>query len=62
MTKSNKTKKNKTKKNTTKKNTSQLVLIGPVGLKPFEEEFSKTITKGNLKKSNSKRKKEFVKE
>lgn len=53
----NKTIKNKKKRNVTKKNT-----ICPIGLKRFEEEFSKTIPDNQLNRSNEQRKKEFVKE
>jgi len=52
------TKKNVTKKNVTKKNVNTC----PIGLKPFEEDFEKNISKNHLQKSSSKRKKEFVKE
>ena len=46
--------KSKSKKNTTKK--------CPIGLKPFEEEFSKSIPKNQLKKSSRQKKKELVRE
>ena len=51
-------KKKQTKKNKTSKNYK----ICPIGLKPFEEEFSKTIKKHQKKLSSSHRKKLFVKE
>jgi putative endopeptidase len=50
-------KKNKKSNNNTKKNK---IIICPIGLKPFEEKFSKTLTKD--KKSISERKKTFVKQ
>jgi hypothetical protein len=53
----NKTIKNKKKRNVTKKTT-----MCPIGLKRFEEEFSKTIPANQLTRSNEQRKKEFVKE
>jgi len=51
-------KRKKNKHTGTKKNS---VIVCPIGLKPFEAEFNKTLTK-NEKKSSSKRKKEFVKQ
>ena len=45
----------KNKHNATKK-------LCPIGLKSFEEEFSKGITKSQLKKSSAEKKKEFVKQ
>ena len=51
---------NKNKHTGTKKNKGTLVVC-PIGLKPFEEEFSKSLTKGD-KKSIAKRKQEFVKQ
>ena len=51
---------NKKKHTETKKN-KKSVIVCPIGLKPFEEEFSKTFTKGE-KKSSAKRKQEFVKQ
>jgi putative endopeptidase len=48
------------KHNVTKKNKNALIVC-PIGLKPFEEEFSKSLTKGE-KKSSAKRKLEFVKQ
>ena len=56
-----KTSRRKTKKTTTRKNKSQMVIC-PIGLKPFEEEFSKKLNPAQLRKSSSKSKKEFVKE
>ena len=57
MAKTNKQKKTKkTKKTTTKKNNNQLV----IGLKPFEEEFSKTLPQNHLKTTSSKMKKELA--
>ena len=58
-----KTKKNVTKKNVTKKNVTKLDLsLCPIGLNPFEENFSKTLTKGHFKKSSEAHKKHFVKQ
>ena len=51
--------KNKSKKNISKKQHS---IECPIGLKSFEEEFSKTLSKGHLKKTSEKYKQEFVKE
>ena len=59
-----KTKKNLTKKNVTMKNVlspSNLKLC-PIGLEPFEEEFSKTFSKSELKKSSASQRKILVKE
>ena len=57
------TKKNVIKKNTTKKNiTKQYLALCPIGLKPFEQKFSKTFSKKNLKTSNQEQVKQFVKE
>jgi len=53
-----KTVKNRSKNNTSKKN----VKMCPIGLKLFEEQFSKTLPVGHLKKSSELKKKEFVKE
>ena len=53
-----KTVKNRSKNNTSKKN----VNMCPIGLKLFEEQFSKTLPVGHLKKSSELKKKEFVKE
>ena len=53
--------KKRNKKNKTKKNKGQLVVC-PIGLKPFEEEFSKKLNPEQLIKSSSKSKKEFVKQ
>ena len=53
-----KTVKNRSKNNTSKKN----VNMCPIGLKSFEEQFSKTLPVGHLKKSSELKKKEFVKE
>jgi putative endopeptidase len=62
-TKKNVTKKNVTKKNVTKKNVTKLDLsLCPIGLNPFEENFSKTLTKGHFKKSSEAHKKHFVKQ
>jgi putative endopeptidase len=52
-----KTAKNKKKNNVTKKNA-----VCPIGLKKFEEDFSKNIPSNQLVNSNEQRKKEFVKE
>ena len=58
-----KTKKNGTKKNITKKNViKQDLALCPIGLKPFEEEFSKKLPIGHLKKSSELQKKHFVKQ
>ena len=48
------------KKNGQAKSNKDILAICPIGLKPFEENFNKTLKKD--KKSNSKRKKEFVKQ
>ena len=58
------TKKNITKKNITKKNvlSPNVLKLCPIGLKPFEEEFSKTFSKSELKKSSSLQRKTLVKE
>ena len=53
-----KTVKNRSKNNTSKKNGKMC----PIGLKLFEEQFSKTLPVGHLKKSSELKKKEFVKE
>jgi len=54
--------KNKTNKhNITKKHKNQLTMC-PIGLKPFEENFTKKIPQNQLKKSSMQKKKEFVKE
>jgi len=61
--KSNKHKKNS--KNKTKKNINYYQLIPkncPIGLEPFEEKFSTTISKKKLNWTNERKKKEFVKE
>ena len=42
-----KTKKTITRKNVTKKNLKQNLELCPIGLKPFEENFSKTLSKGH---------------
>jgi hypothetical protein len=58
-----KTRKNVIKKNVTKKNIKkQDLALCPIGLKPFEENFSKTLTKGHLKKSSEAQKNHFVKQ
>jgi putative endopeptidase len=58
-----KTKKNLVKKNVTKKNGKKLDLsLCPIGLKPFEENFSKTLSKSHFKKSSAAHKKHFVKQ
>lgn len=51
------THKKKVRKSITKK-----ALKCPIGLKPFEADFDKNISKSELQKSSSKKKKEFVKE
>jgi hypothetical protein len=53
MARTNKIKRNK--HNTTKK-------LCPIGLKPFEEEFSSKTPKSHLKKTSSEKKKAFVKQ
>ncbi len=58
-----KTRKNAIKKNVTKKNIRKKDLaLCPIGLKSFEEEFSKKIPKSHLKISNKLQKKHFVKQ
>ena len=52
------THKKKVKHNLTKKN----VKMCPIGLKPFEEEFSKKTPSSQLKKSSAEKKKLFVSE
>ena len=55
-------KNNKNKKNNKKKNITYKKNICPIGLKLFEEEFSKKLPKGHLKISGSNKKKHFVKQ
>jgi hypothetical protein len=63
MTKTSRRTTNKShKKNKTAKNKKCSDLICPIGLKSFEEKFSKNISASQLRKSNSEKKKEFVKE
>ncbi len=60
-----KTKKKSIKRNTTKKNIKNIkdsLALCPIGLKSFEDDFSKTLSKGNLKKSSEAQKKQFVKQ
>lgn len=59
-----KTKKIVTRKNVTKKNvlSPNMLKLCPIGLKPFEEEFSKTFSKKELKRSSSLQRKTLVKE
>ena len=59
-----KTKKNLTKKNVTMKNvlSPNNLKLCPIGLKPFEEEFSKTFSKIELKRSSASQRKTLVKE
>jgi putative endopeptidase len=52
----------KTKKQKKSKNGTKKILKCPIGLKKFQEEFSKTIPSHQLVKTNQERKKEFVKE
>ena len=52
----------KTKKQKKYNNGTKKVLKCPIGLKPFQKEFSKTIPSNQLIKTNQERKKEFVKE
>ena len=56
-----KTASKKVKHNVSKKNVQPLAMC-PIGLKPFEEKFSETISKGSLKTSSEKQKANFVKE
>ena len=49
------------KRKSNKSNTKKVNIHCPIGLKPFEEEFSKRLEKSK-QKSNTKRKKEFVKQ
>jgi len=55
-----KTKKNRIKKSVTKKNKKMVVC--PIGLKSFEDEFSKKISPNQLRLSSSKSKQKFVKQ
>ena len=57
-----KTKKQIVRKNATKKHLKQILDLCPIGLKPFEENFSKTLPIGHLKKSSETQKKHFVKQ
>jgi putative endopeptidase len=59
MTKTNK--KNYSKRNKSKKNMKNLEIC-PIGLKPFEENFSKNLPEKSLLITNEEKKKEFVKE
>jgi len=62
-TKKNITRKNVPRKNITRKNMTKLQLeLCPIGLKPFEENFSKKLPKGHLKISSEAHKKHFVKQ
>ena len=51
----------KSNKNITKKNKNQFAMC-PIGLKPFEEHFSKNLSPSQLKKTSAQRKNELVKE
>ena len=55
-----KTKKNGIKRNTTKKHVKHNLALCPVGLKPFEENFTKMLSKSSFKKSSESLKKKFV--
>ncbi len=55
-----KTKKNGIKRNTTKKHVKHSLALCPVGLKPFEENFTKMLSKSSFKKSSESLKKKFV--
>ena len=59
-----KTRKNVSKKNKTQKNVlrPEFLKLCPIGLKPFEEDFNKTLPSGQLKKSSEVQKKRFVKQ
>jgi predicted metalloendopeptidase len=57
-----KTKKKSIKRNTTKKCLKESLALCPIGLKSFEDDFSKTLPKGHLKKSSEAQKKQFVKQ
>jgi predicted metalloendopeptidase len=57
-----KTKKQIIRKSVTKKHLKQNLDLCPIGLKPFEENFSKTLPSGHLKKSSEIQKKHFVKQ
>ena len=56
-----KTLRRKQKKNETKKNKTSLQIC-PIGLKPFQEKFSKIFSADQLRKSTALQKKIFVKE
>ena len=56
-----KTKKKYSKVNKTRKNNRSLEIC-PIGLKPFEEQFSKNIPLKSLRVTNNEKKKDFVKE
>jgi predicted metalloendopeptidase len=55
-----KTLKKRIKKGVTKKN--KKIVVCPIGLKPFEDEFSKKIPKNQILKSSAEKKKAFVKQ
>ena len=57
-----KTKKQIVRKSATKKNLKQILDLCPIGLKPFEEEYIKTESKRELKRSSVLQKKTFVKQ
>ena len=57
-----KTKRQIVRKGSTKKHLKQILDLCPIGLKPFEENFSKTLPSGHLKKSSELQKKQFVKQ
>jgi putative endopeptidase len=57
-----KTKTKKSKQNVTKKRQIQTLVICPIGLKPFEEKFSKTTLRINQNKNHKKKMKIFSRE
>ena len=57
-----KTRKSSTKNNVTKKMVKQDLALCPIGLKPFEEEFGKKLSKGHLKKTSVQQKQIFIKQ
>ena len=57
-----KTKTKKSKQNVTKKRQIQSLVICPIGLKPFEEKFSKTTLRINQNKNHKKKMKNFSRE
>ncbi len=57
-----KTKKQIIKKSATKKHLKQILDLCPIGLKPFEENLSKTESKSVLKRTSASRRKTLVKQ